>query len=107
MNPKRVCGVCGETPDMVKLVAMLPKIEPYTVEYNIGSAIKPEFFNAVEKALVDLRRATECPVCTLAALRQAGIAGIVGSERFDFKVRMQEWWDEENRREYERDLYLG
>ncbi len=84
MNPDRECGMCQfaegrrigndaeESARLARLVAMAPDPRKYEIEtYNITAW--PGLKEALAEAIPKIHDAADnCPVCVLAALRQAG-----------------------------------
>ena len=94
-NPNRVCGIC-------------PKIE---VTQKPMHELIEAIGSGTDKELDTLRDITEnCPVCILAAIRQAKIQrgydeGDEGfSVNFDFKAELKIFWEQYNEDQYDRYL---
>ena len=103
-NPHRKCRMCDvldqHQPDLAMLVSLLPNPEKYRqVETMMGfdSVSFPGLSVAFESVLPKLRdSAGECPVCILAAIRQAGLGGYLDSNSFDYKKEVAEVWKDIN-----------
>jgi hypothetical protein len=92
-NPGRICRMCdllGDSgSDLPTLVAILKSV-PFCSETELGPYYNEDI---IESVMPKLREAANhCPMCILAAIRQAGIpARTVGS--FDFKKEKEEAFD--------------
>jgi len=104
MNPQRTCRVCdllgGGAASLAELIAMLPDPANY-MNLNDGG---DEYLDndtigkAANQVLPQMQEAGEnCPACTMAAIRQAGIPVRAVTE-FNFNTEMQEVFDEVNHR---------
>jgi hypothetical protein len=100
LNPNRECGICKilstAQPKMEEMLRVLPNIENYKliVGDDIGSYWGYE--QVLSDGLKKLRDiAGNCPVCVLAALRQAKIPVYLVTG-FDYKKEMEDFWKEQN-----------
>jgi len=113
MNPDRKCGVCKQPVDIAAAISHIPDLLPYkrtTFEAGemtfLGDWCWYEFPDGwAENFIATLEDEVDgCPACMLAALRQAGVAAYV-MQKFDFKKRLEDWWESVNlemeRREHE------
>ena len=100
-NPERVCGLCqhcGE--DQPKLTTLTGFIDSYCADLP---RVKFEWDDEehleasgdkLDPMLKELEAlANHCPACTLAALRQAKTKTW---SNFNFKAKLDAWWEEEN-----------
>lgn len=91
MNPERACRMCeraGEAPTPIKeLLAMLP-------EPHIGEGFHYPLINIeeIDRAIETVHEKTECPACTLAAIRQKGI--MVPMTKFNYRAACNDFWAE-------------
>ena len=98
MNPNRGCGMCGRPVPLDEL------IEKYSgridVKQDDQDAMTASFKPGAEFKTDDIDDdCNNCPACTLAVLRQAGlnhswILALTGE--FDYKKRKDEWWADKN-----------
>lgn len=95
MNPDRVCGMCGRTEPLKKLVAK------YLIDLKFKKDVSDETFEKMKKEI-------GCPACILALLRQTNT--LIGGKYFDFKAERIKWWqdraneDAQQQRAYEENM---
>ena len=102
MNPNRECRMCiklegGSIASIQELIALLPistQKQPIFVD-GVFSAESEAFDKLVKEAVLEIRKATTCPVCILSALRQSGIDQVFWSE-FNYKEEMAKLWRDYN-----------
>lgn len=84
-NPNRVCGMCASVEQKQKpLVMLIEVMQGVTVEN-------------VEGKLEQLKQLAECPVCTLAALRQSHVWTTIPTlVQFDYKAEVAAFWKDYN-----------
>lgn len=107
MNPDRECGFCkviGDAPTpLTELIGLLPDPAEYRLDpawKALGSEYEGDFPDAVERGLKKIQAKTDCPACTLAALRQSGIAETGAAfAAFDYKKASQEFFQAQNAQE--------
>lgn len=110
MNPRRVCRVCPHISGGVQVVRSIPELIAKTLpihpreyyegmkEDEVGMPVpkNPLAQAEIDQALPQLREAvSNCPVCIMAALRQANIP-VWMATGFDFKAELKALWDEVN-----------
>lgn len=104
MNPKRECGVCAlvdssGTRPMNELTALLPDRERF--RRTTRERFSDELTEAANAALPSLRNACDnCPACTFAAIRQAGIPVLLVTD-FHWTNEMDAVWAEVNKQNAE------
>jgi hypothetical protein len=96
-NPQRVCRICtlaGFTPKpLAELVVLCRSLSVWQCVGDDG----PECGSLSDDKLPQLREAAGgCPVCTFAAMRQAGC---FTQNKFDLKAELAPVWNEINNRE--------
>lgn len=79
MNPDRVCGMCGRTEPLKKLIAK------YLIDLKFKKDVSDETFEKMKKEI-------GCPACILALLRQTNT--LIGGKYFDFKTERIKWWQD-------------
>ena len=120
-NPNRVCRMCKFVADdggeceqkpMAELLALLPKgpcqkcggkhfelhvNSPFGAD-EISSCLScNELTGRAVLAMPSLRKAAvDCPMCILAAIRQAGLASYIDNETFDFKKERERLFSDIN-----------
>lgn len=97
MNPKRVCGMCriiGNPQQKTEsLIAIVNKYVNTTIDEDYGGFISVQ--GNTEAMLKELEDITDnCPACTMAAIRQAGVP--ISATNFDYKDACKEFWDAYN-----------
>lgn len=111
MNPNRICRMCqkmqGSQVSMKELIAEIPvrDIEyPVFVDGLYDEATK-EYEEGIKQAIKTLREITSnCPVCIMAALRQAKVDPIFW-EGFNFKEEMASAWIDYHANDHEENFY--
>ena len=110
MNPNRICGVCKmleqEQPKLADIIKLLPdpqkfkKIDQWETETWDGLS------EAINGVMPNIREASgNCPVCILAAFRQAKI-NLSFVDDFDFKKEMAAVWSDINSINREQATYI-
>ena len=76
LNPHRTCGMC-------KMLADVGESKPAPPRDELVRIMDTQGFASMCAA------ANDCPACILAAIRQAGLSGIIS---FDFKGELKSFW---------------
>jgi hypothetical protein len=107
INPNRRCRVCekiegSDSPNLTgpQMIAILPNVKDFekTNENWGGTCIdEGELCKAIELKIDELRSAVNnCPVCLLAAFRQAKIPLYSLGKIFNYTDEMKSFWDDYN-----------
>jgi uncharacterized protein YabN with tetrapyrrole methylase and pyrophosphatase domain len=91
MNPDRDCRLCGGKHNV--------KIRDLVSKYTGISHEQVKLEDIADE--VD-----ECPVCTLAVIRQSKLNKHPYDLQFDYKKSMEDWWAEVNKGPSGNDAYL-
>ncbi len=99
LNPKRVCGLCGYSPDLTELIAYLKEVQEVLVLppgdlFDISIEEKAEAYKTAWQKLSAAPEtgAGDCPACFLSAIRRAD----VHCEQFDYQELAHKWRTEEH-----------
>ena len=93
-NINRQCGMCGDQPNYIELVAK------YKAQMKFHVTETSDDFDTYKSLIVDAKPniddidtdCGECPICTFTVIRLCGLFDWEWDTKFDLKTRIQEWW---------------
>ncbi len=99
-NPQRQCRICAQAGFTPKPLAELIELCRSISTWHCASEDGPEYGSLSDDKLPVLREAAGgCPVCTFAAMRQAGCF----AQNFNLKAELAPVWEEINHRQLARE----
>jgi len=108
LNPNRECRMCGEKKldkSYIKKANLILK-DLLKHKKKDSNGIRGDYVEKFNKRLrKEIQEELECPICTLAVYRQAGIA-LFYWFNWNFKDECEEYWAKKNKEEEEKDYYL-
>ena len=96
MNPNRDCDMCGYADSSsIDLRALSRMVKGRVIVSNTEQSFESYSIDGSETDVInEIRKATDCPACILAVIRQSEYPFMFGS--FDYKKEREELWKNHN-----------